>query len=1790
MKKFNILHGKEIELDDKINNSFLLYNTIYTNNYHLNDKLISFCTNVFYSGILYIVEENYLLLEIYHNIINSKTQDIDFTLKNKIKLELSSLEYHFTPEEEIQMYFLSGKYILLENVLKRTIILDHENGSFVNIILRGKKTQRKNLLYNPGQTSGDDLFKDDSNENERYDLYKDKENINDKNNTLINKLRSSKNVKKNEKNSVSHSVDSSFDDLSNQDISFLTKNFNTLKILYVFDEHYHKSLEKKNDINMTNNNISNITNLNLNNNINNNNDISTISNNNINNINLSSNDKSNNNSFIFSNKYKQNVNKVSNPNTNIENNLETITSNDASSTNLRNENKKENITANLTTLTTNIATIPSSNQNTIEETKIMFNMQNKSKTQTFRRSYIFLMDKNELYYCLIDDTFDLNQILEFKQVAFVLDENDLILEMKIIKIYKNDKVSYIFFLLSKYGLIIIPTDFGRITLKNIILNNGYNRSNSFKVYYKLDYIQDPLNFYHMVINYKNPSNSKVYILNKNNVITIELDLNNLRKFVKEEIYKICCDPNTNYELGVEEKIVLKDNSTAFVNKKKKVISFNKKNYNIKEIKVQGYITSVEEFDGNFIIYDKTSKSLEIYYINGNYFDKVSNYKDVDLIFFFSFPKIYSIFFCMNNTFNKISFNKKLYWYSEYFSNCLDSPSKSSFDLPYLEEYIYEIKENYLSNIFSYNDNKKVQNTESEIQKEIDKSLFSEFDIDKSINSSKEKSSLMIRNCEFCEKEIYINSNIKKENSQNENENINKNNSEEIHNINNINNNDSNINIIDNKNNDIDNNISNKNNYFECKNKNCKAVYCCEEHRDMDYKAFHFFHCKLKNFFINYEYTTQINFFNDLIILISDIIKYIFNNIFCKDDYLFYLPYIKIITFLLKTLNMKYLSDMVVDYSQKMQITKDELISLLFYQEVIFFYYNLILLSLNFGIRCDLLEFVKKELDFLSEDEEQFFNKEFLTSTIFNRNTHFYQQYIDFSNYKYFFIDEEYLSKSNFLRQNDILFTKVIHLYANYIHLTDRLCKDNPLNLVYLNPFTVKIVSQLIVFFEERNRESPDETYVHFISLITPYLTLNRKMLLANKILEKVIKLMENSDLGDSIFKVVTNHNLGLIKYSTGAHLEGIHNIENSYKLILDNDYSYLLRIKIVERLALAYLNIGELLKSFILIKEAIFLRTNLLNLYESNPNFSFLDSMPINKNDYLYQHYFLLSNNISSKKINYYNLYSQNKEKPIDDKNNKGGYIENKSAYYENSMQLVHLFSYINYIQDFVEYEYQMKHMKEKGKKNNYMSKREYQIYLINYVLGKEDLNAKNKNFSIIDNYSEDYFRAIEFLYSLNKNILATLDNDNQTKKNIINKDENIPQSNPNNILSPSHLSHSNTDENMQNNNNMTINNSKKHGQFDNNNLNNININNPFINNQIKDFTDKDTNLDYDNDIEIKEDLFEQLSKNEQLTLTSINTKYFNRNILLRDYYGPINLFNINYHPIYTKEFKKIISKSKHQFFVKILTQASSAEITNYFFPTSNTNLEGLSKYLQQEEIQNMYKVEKTKILSLLKDENNNKKYKRVSADGKIFDINEFEKYQKKKENWINSIKRQLLKEGNRSMQEIDQALINLYDNLNDEYKEEIEKNPELILYYIFTDIGTSNTYTTTFHIRKSAIEDDFNNIPNFSKRNSSLYYNNIEDRPGFRFSMIRNSIKDDENNNSFKKKKKKISNLKVPGIPEERKLIFSDDSNSSSEENVKKNNQNNERSVKFNLPSKKGKKLDNLISMPEVSERSEND
>ena len=47
------------------------------------------------------------------------------------------------------------------------------------------------------------------------------------------------------------------------------------------------------------------------------------------------------------------------------------------------------------------------------------------------------------------------------------------------------------------------------------------------------------------------------------------------------------------------------------------------------------------------------------------------------------------------------------------------------------------------------------------------------------------------------------------------------------------------------------------------------------------------------------------------------------------------------------------------------------------------------------------------------------------------------------------------------------------------------------------------------------------------------------MLLSKKKKKKIIRIMENEDFSDSIFKAVVNNNLKLIQYSIGTHLEGI---------------------------------------------------------------------------------------------------------------------------------------------------------------------------------------------------------------------------------------------------------------------------------------------------------------------------------------------------------------------------------------------------------------------------------------------------------------------------------------------------------------------------------------------------------------------------------------------------------------------------------------------------------------------------
>ena len=71
--------------------------------------------------------------------------------------------------------------------------------------------------------------------------------------------------------------------------------------------------------------------------------------------------------------------------------------------------------------------------------------------------------------------------------------------------------------------------------------------------------------------------------------------------------------------------------------------------------------------------------------------------------------------------------------------------------------------------------------------------------------------------------------------------------------------------------------------------------------------------------------------------------------------------------------MDYISDIIFGNTNKMK-TKEELKQFYFYQEVIFFYYNIKVLTLNFGIKGERLDFVKKELENISNQNDLPFNK------------------------------------------------------------------------------------------------------------------------------------------------------------------------------------------------------------------------------------------------------------------------------------------------------------------------------------------------------------------------------------------------------------------------------------------------------------------------------------------------------------------------------------------------------------------------------------------------------------------------------------------------------------------------------------------------------------------------------------------------------------------------------------------------------------------------------------------------
>jgi hypothetical protein len=95
-----------------------------------------------------------------------------------------------------------------------------------------------------------------------------------------------------------------------------------------------------------------------------------------------------------------------------------------------------------------------------------------------------------------------------------------------------------------------------------------------------------------------------------------------------------------------------------------------------------------------------------------------------------------------------------------------------------------------------------------------------------------------------------------------------------------------------------------------------------------------------------------------------------------------------------------------------------------------------------------------------------------------------------------------------------------------------------------------------------------------------------KIVQAVRLLRRIVG--SNRDLKiDRKLSVLIYYNLGLLQYALGYYDIGIHNIETSYKLIVNNNFSDKIKFYVIDSLGLAYLNQRNLFKAYILIQTSI---------------------------------------------------------------------------------------------------------------------------------------------------------------------------------------------------------------------------------------------------------------------------------------------------------------------------------------------------------------------------------------------------------------------------------------------------------------------------------------------------------------------------------------------------------------------------------------------------------------------------
>ena len=648
-------------------------------------------------------------------------------------------------------------------------------------------------------------------------------------------------------------------------------------------------------------------------------------------------------------------------------------------------------------------------------------------------------------------------------------------------------------------------------------------------------------------------------------------------------------------------------------------------------------------------------------------------------------------------------------------------------------------------------------------------------------------------------------------------------------------------------------------------------YCCEEHFKYDFYSFHFFECQWFQFFSRKDIMNipdnEIRYkilYNELIKVCGRILTYIFMRIYSKKDYQYFLNMILIMVKILDNFGFKLnlLEFCNCNYTLNERIA-NRYQKIIFYQEALFFYVHLNFLKCTFALKSGLYNLTDCYLKIINNDIIPLLtpkmNKRIISLKCSKTSIDilYNDQYFNEFNSELFFNIEKFI-KNNSAPNNSI------DLVEEYIikHL---------MSLSLLAKFKEKINSSIEVqksfvninlMFDDHFNEGEKKIISYCYFFTSFYLVRIGKVPQAVKLLKRLITFFAKLNNDVNILKYLTYHNLGLIQYALGNFDIGIHNMEIAYKLIIENNFSDKIKIKVIDSLSLAYLNKNNLYKAFLLIKKSI-------------------------------------------------------QERKILHK--KGDKID-----------CTKLEVYLNYINDLYEYTFISKaRLLIKKKYNN-----SDEIELMKIILGEED-----KEMVVSERDISQFIKVAKFIWDLPEDVLRQLNIDNPPRalRNIDNNNRE-GQHNDKNVSFNSEISVSMTTTTFM----------------------------------YKENTNEkeDMEEEYEDDIEIKTSLYDNLlSRKLQKDFKELKSIYFKRNIILRDSLGDIEKLNINYEPIFTPEFERIIEKMKSTFLLKEIFYSSQKEkwrdeLYNY---NQNNILFGLSKYLKMEKIKNMLAIEKTKILEAVR-------------------------------------------------------------------------------------------------------------------------------------------------------------------------------------------------------------------------------